>query len=334
MIKRLWYLAVAVALALALGWFSYWIYSGPARPLLGETPTLRVGSHTTILSAALDVTAAKGYFGREGLRVALDHQESSKITMPALLSGSLAIAIASNSAGSFNHLATGKIQLLADAARVVPRLLVRQGLLTSHKVSRISDLRGLSVRVPREGSASHFALHMILASDQVSDTEVRLSFLDEQVTLAELRRGGLDAAILNEPYASEAIQQGLVGEPWAAEMAKLFGDKGQQHMVLFVNKAYAATHPDEIRRFLAAYRSGIQDYLAARENQAAHPETLRIIAGYTGATSELVAKAEWPWVAPDALPDLEALRASQTFFLARRLIERPVEVALWSPPAR
>src|SRR5215213_8510997 len=130
MSKRLWYVAAAVALTLALGWFSYWIFARPSSPPSGEMPTLRVGSHTTILSAALDVTAGKDYFGREGLRVLLDHQESSKITMPALISGSLVIAIGSNSAGSFNQLATGKIQLLADAARVVPRLLVRQELLT------------------------------------------------------------------------------------------------------------------------------------------------------------------------------------------------------------
>jgi NitT/TauT family transport system substrate-binding protein len=331
--KRFWYVA-AVVLALALGWIGFRILTRPVHQTPQEIPTLRVGSHTTILSAALDVTAAKGYFQREGLHVVLDHQESSKITMPALLSGTLVIAIGSNSAGSLNHLATGKIQILADAARVVPRLLVRKDLLQSGRVSTISDLRDRSIRVPREGSASHFALHKILAAHGVPDEEVQLAFLDEQITLAELKRGDLDAGILNEPYASEAIQQGTASEPWVSQIAQIFGERGQEHMVLFINKAYGDSHPGLVGRFLDAYRDGIRDYLKAREAPSAHTEILQIIARYTGATTEVVTKAEWPWISPNAHPDLEGLRESQTYFLAKDLIEKPVELRIWSPPLR
>lgn len=321
-----------LAAAIVISFVGLWVACQPANdpgPL-----ALRVGSHTTILSAALDIAAGKGYFLQEGLRVSLDHQESSKVTMPALISGSLVIAIGSNSAGSLNHLATGKIQILADAARVVPRLLVRRKLLESGGVSLIPDLRNRSIRVPREGSASHFALHKILAAAAVPDEAVTLSFLDEQLTLAELDRGGLDAAILNEPYASEAIERGIAGEPWAPQISKLFGDHGQQHMVLFVNKAYADSHRSAIDRFLKAYRTGIRDYLRAREAPRKYPEILEIIARYTGASTELVTKAEWPWISPDAQPDMNDLHASQDYFLRIGLVDEPVSLALWSPSPR
>ncbi|MFA5022188.1 MAG: ABC transporter substrate-binding protein [Patescibacteria group bacterium] len=286
---------------------------------------LKVGGHTTMLSAVLEVAQSKGFFQQEGLDVQIERIESSKITLPALEKGELDIIIASRSAGTFNALAKSpKLQIIADAARVTPVLLVRKDL--ADQIKTISDLKEKSIATPREGSASQYALVKILESASLTIKDISAKSLDQQPAVAALEAKNLDAGIINEPFATIAINKGIANALAANEIKKIF-PAGQQNMILLSTTDVLNTKTEAIKKFFIAYKKAAQYYNQGKTGQQPQrQEVIKIVADYTNTEQEIVDKSMWIEINNDLKPDIVEMTAAQDWYFANGLLDQKIDL--------
>jgi len=285
---------------------------------------LRVGGHNTMLSVVLEIAKEKGFYAREGLDVEIERVESSKITVPAMARGDLDIIIASISAGSFNALEKNSdFRIIADASRVLPSVIVRRDL--AGKMSGIADLKGKTIMIPREGSASYYALQKILNSTGLEIGDVVTRYLEEREAITAMEVKNIDAAILNEPYATYAVEKRIGIRFGQAEISEIFPEEGQQHMFLLSTTRLTKDKPDVLKKFLMAYADAAQFYNHAKAG--VEPErsgVVRIVSEYTGIEPEIVNKSAWIGIDDHARPEIGYLREVQEYWYANGLIKEKV----------
>jgi len=293
-----------------------------------DRTAFKIGGHTTQLGACLKIAEAKSFYEKHGLSASVRLVESSKISMAAMEAGDFDVVIGSLSAGSFNMVRKGDLIIIADGSRVIPSVIIRKDLWEDGKIKQLADLKGWTIRTPREGSSSYYALSKILRGINLTIEDVKPKYLKEREAVAALEANQIDAAILNEPYATSAVERGLGVRYNLTEVEKLFPPNGQQHMVIYTLHKNIEEKPELLRRFLKAYIDAAVFYNQARDGQQPQrDEAVSIIAKYTGGDKATVEKAVWPYVAPDGKPNESYIKEMHDYFVEKGLADSPVNLS-------
>lgn len=291
-----------------------------------EITKLRIGGHTTILGAPLTIAKEKGFYADEGLDVEIMYVRSSKHSMAAMEGGNLDIVIGSTSAGSFNMLSKGSLKIIADAARIIPSVIIRKDLWDSKTITDLQSLKDRTIRVPREGSASYYALSKILSSVALTIEDVKPKFLNENGAIAAIEAKNLEAAILNEPYATNAVEKGIGIRYDIAKISSIFPENWQQHMLLYTTERMI-TNSAILKKFLKAYIKSVRVYEKARKGiEPERSEVIKIISKYTGMEPQIIERSLWPHVDIDGKPDIEYLNEMQDYFFKKGLIDKKIDL--------
>ena len=316
---------VGIIIALLIGWI-VWILASKKDKAPTEMTKLSIGAHTTILGAPLTIAKEKGFYSDEGLDVEIMYVKSSKHSMAAMESGNLDIVIGSTSAGSFNMLSKGSLKIIADAARVIPSIIIRKDLWDSKVIMDLQGLKGRTIRVPREGSASYYALSKVLRSVDLNIEDVRPKSLNENGAIAALEAKNLEAAILNEPYATNAVEKGIGVRYDISIISSIFPKNWQQHMLLYTTER-VTTNSVILKKFLKAYIKSVRIYEKARKGiEPERAEVVKIISQYTGMEPQIVEKSLWPYVDLSGKPNIEYLNEMQDYFFKKGLIDKRIEL--------
>lgn len=312
-------LAIFLTILLIIGFLSYLDSK--------DRTAFKIGGHTTQLGACLKIAEAKGFYEKHGLSASVRLVESSKISMAAMEAGDFDVVIGSLSAGSFNMVRKGDLIIIADGSRVIPSVIIRKNLWEDGKIKQLADLKGWTIRTPREGSSSYYALSKILRGINLTIEDVKPKYLKEREAVAALEANQIDAAILNEPYATIAVKKGLGIRYDLEEVKKFFPPKGQQHMVIYARRKTMEKKPELLRRFLKAYVEAVVFYDHARNGkQPQRGITVGIIAEYTEVDAKTVEKTVWPYVSPDGKPDVSYIKEMHDYFVERTLVDEPVNL--------
>jgi len=316
-----------VAIALIVTFL--WTPPSPERPpqYSQRESQIKVGGHTTQLGACLKIAEAKEFYRKNGLDATIRLVKSSKQSMAAMEAGDLDVVIGSLSAGSFNLIRKGDLVILADGSRVVPSVIIRKDLWESGQVRQLTALKGVSIRTPREGSSSYYALSKVLRGIGLNIEDIKPKYLKEKEALAALEAKQIDAAILNEPFATSAVERGLGIRYDIEEVEKFFPPKGQQHMVIYTLRKTMKEKPQLLHKFFEAYVEAAKFYDQARTgNQPQRDEAVKIISEYTSHDKVTIEKAVWPYVAPDGKPNVSYINEMHDYFVQKGLVDSPINL--------
>ncbi len=290
-----------------------------------QVQKLRIGGHTSIYGTVLEIGDKMGLFKKNGLDVSLMPVRSSKESMAALVGGTLDLALGTAAAGNLNLLAKSDLCIIADAGSIIPQLLIRKELKEKGQINSISDLKGRTVSVPREGSASWYAMDRILSSVNLKIEDLIPKYLGQRETITSFEAKHIDAGILAEPYTTIAIEKGIVVLFRRQEISNLFPENGQQYSVIYTT--YKMIEEEiTLKKFLKAYLESIEIYEKARqETQPEYGQVLEIVNQFTNVPIEILKKIEWPKLRLDGKPNVEYLIEMQNTFIEKGLIPYPVD---------
>ncbi len=221
-----------------------------------------VATTRDVQNGALFLAALRGYFGAEGINLAMQAYSSPNAVVEALAAGNADLGLTSFTATAFNLAGTGVIKAIAAQVRekrehegdvvVAANGAYRIGLRT------FGDLANKSVAINSLGSVYHYQLGQIARLNHFKLASVTVKTLHTfDAMTAAVANGQVDAAILPSRYGRSLLASGqaqIVG--WYSELDE------QQLGALFASAKTLANRSETVARFLRAYRRGAADYSA------------------------------------------------------------------------
>lgn len=234
-----------------------------ARVVAQESPLIRFGTGPDDQSTPLLYAAKAGIYKKYGLNVEMVKMGGAAEVAAALSGGSLEMGKAS-SLGAITAIAKGLpftvIGNLAyyDAAKPDIALLV----LADSPIKSAKDLEGKTLAAVSLSDMNSVATFAWLDSQGVDRGTLKYVEFPASASLAAMQQNRIVASTIYEPYFSSYMSSGKVrvlGYPFGA-IAKHFSDA-----LIFTTTKWAAEHPNEVKKFLAATEEA-STYIAAHEN--------------------------------------------------------------------
>jgi NitT/TauT family transport system substrate-binding protein len=279
---KIWLQATVAALVLIGGAMA-------ANPARAESVT--VGLSKLFGASAIPIGLERGYFAAQGLDVKMVFFDSAQPIAVGVASGDLDFGIAGMSASFYTLAAQGQLRLLGTSSSEAPgfHALAYLASNASHDagLTTAKDFAGHTIAITQVGTGLHYAIG--LAAEKygfpMSAVTVRPLQSNSNV-IAALAGNTVDAAVLPSGPAIAAEQSGkakLIG--WVSNV----GVEWTTGSAIFTSTKVADGNADMVKRFLAAYRRGMNDMHDAfagrdgkREDGPDQPAVLAIIARFTG----------------------------------------------------
>jgi sulfonate transport system substrate-binding protein len=203
------------------------------------------------------------------------------------------------------------------------------GVMPGSGIKNLQDLKGRRVAVFR-GTANQLSLDAALASQGLSERDLRLINLDFHAATAALAARQIDAAWgLSSLIALR--EKGLAEIPLTSRDIQ---GAGSTQAVLVGAGAFVDQHPELIVRLLGAQQRAVR-WLADDANRGSYVELVSSTAGYprvileTDLAGESLGEMFAPQLDP---PFLDRLQAGVEFALSQRLIRKGFQVREWAAP--
>ncbi|MBX8532841.1 ABC transporter substrate-binding protein [Pseudomonas cichorii] len=214
-------------------------------------------------------------------------------------------------------------RLLSAAARGIKHYLA---VVPGSGIKTLQDLKGKRVSVFR-GTASQLSFDTALASQGLSEKDLKVINLDFNAALAALAARQIDATwALSGLTALEA--KGLAELPLSS---KDLGGAGNIQGVLVADGAFVDAHPEAVARLLKAQEQATR-WLTDENNKQAYIDLVSSYASYPAAIMEKDLRTEkMADIFPSQLDPqfLTALQSSVDIAARERLIRKPFKVSEW-----
>ncbi|MBI6851525.1 ABC transporter substrate-binding protein [Pseudomonas cichorii] len=214
-------------------------------------------------------------------------------------------------------------RLLSAAARGIKHYLA---VVPGSGIKTLQDLKGKRVSVFR-GTASQLSFDTALASQGLSEKDLKVINLDFNAALAALAARQIDATwALSGLTALEA--KGLAELPLSS---KDLGGAGNIQGVLVASGAFVDAHPEAVPRLLKAQEQATR-WLTDEANKQAY---IDLVSGYASYPAAILEKDLRTEKMGDLFPSqldpqfLTALQSSVDIAARERLIRKPFKVSEW-----
>ncbi|BBI99479.1 ABC transporter substrate-binding protein [Ferrigenium kumadai] len=178
----------------------------PAQAEPRDAVRIALPMHPTSLIA--HVALERGFFAANGLDVSVKEYPSGKIALDkGLFAGQADIAWSNETPVALAGFERADFRIVSTtlSANNVNMIIARR----DRGIERPEDLRGKRIAT-QKGSAVHFFLHLFLLEHEMTEKDVRISFLKAEELPAALASGAVDAFSMRAPYISQA--RALLGE--------------------------------------------------------------------------------------------------------------------------
>lgn len=210
------------------------------------------------------IANAEGYFKDQGIEVEFVSFQAAQPMAVAIASGDVDFGITAISGGLVSLSEKGVIKVIGGALQETPDV-EGQKILVSKKaydegVTDPSKLKGRIFGITTTGSSFHYMAHKIAEKEGFSDADLHLKPLQKvPAVIAALKSGQIDAWSI-VPNIADALTKG----PEVKEIGKI-SDYAPNYQVttVFTSTKNVTDKKDLVKRFLAAYSKGVDDYNAA-----------------------------------------------------------------------
>jgi NitT/TauT family transport system substrate-binding protein len=285
----------------------------------------------TSASGAIYVAQERGYFAAQQLEPEVVTFDAGEAVAVATMSGAIDVGAAGVSAALYNLAGQGGLRIIQGINRDVPGFQA-VALLASNRayeagLRSFKDLPGHSVALTTIGSTFHYAIGLVEERLGLDATTVRMVGAQGLPNVASAVVGGqTDAAVVPTPFGAPLLAKGevkLVG--YVADVAPW------QVGIAWTTTATADNRADMVRRFLAGYRKGVQDYHEAftgpgetRHDGPTAPAILAIIAKYSGQTPAQISTGI-SYIDPEGRIDARDIKHQIEWYRAQGMIKGAVD---------
>jgi NitT/TauT family transport system substrate-binding protein len=317
--KRYAFAALLLAALLALA---------PAR---ASAEDVRIGAVKVAGAGALFLAEDRGYFAAEGLTPHFVFFDAAQPIAVANVSGDIDFGATPPTAGFYALAGQGALKIIAGYLMEWPSFQANGAVVSLAAYDAgfrsFADMGGKTVSTTQIGGAPHYAWALIAEHFGVDLKTVRVLALQSNPNqLTAVIGGQVDAAMMPSTVFTAALQEGRV---------KLLGYAGDvvpwQLAAIFTSSKLANDHADTVKRFLSAYRHGVQDYHDAftnaderRADQPSAPAVLDVIAKYIGQPPELVRRAV-PYLDRGARLDVADVMHQIAWFKSQGMLKESVD---------
>ncbi len=254
---------------LAVGLITLISYSGTLSNATADDK-VSVGALRFTSHAATFVAYERGYFKEEGLDVDIKFFQAAQPIAVAIASGDVDFGIAPISAGMINLADKGAIKVIGGVLHEEPGI-DGQMILASKKaydagLTSPAELKGKTFGITQAGSSFHYVAHKIADKEGFARSDIKVKSLQKVgVIVGALKSGQIDAWSI-VPH----IAKGLAKGPTVKVIGKV-SDYIPDYQVstVFTSADNAAEKEELVKRFLAAFSKGVDDFNAALVDKTA-----------------------------------------------------------------
>jgi NitT/TauT family transport system substrate-binding protein len=218
---------------------------------------MAIGSQTELVYLASTLAEQLGYYGQEGLNVAITDTTGGSKALEALLGGSVDVVT-----GFYDH----TIQMAAEGRSIqsfvtmvrYPGAVAILSPEGAKKIHRLEDLKGATAGVTAPGSSSHFFLNFLLAKHGLSPNDVSVIGLGGGASrVAAMERSKVDIGILFEPSVTQLLRRSpsakILADTRTREgVQEVYGTATYPSAVLYTPSSWLQQNPDSARRLARA----------------------------------------------------------------------------------
>lgn len=209
-----------------------------------EMPTVLLGTQPYPGEASIFVAVAKGFYADAGVKVVDRKMQSGRLTMDAMLSGSLNIATPVETGPMFAIANGTELAILAQISTNEEE--VKPAIRTDVGIRTAKDLKGKRLGYGA-GSSNQFAMYNWLKVGGVAASDVTLVNLQPSDLVTALVSGRIDVAFTWEPFLSAAVDKG------AGKIAVVDGERlYQSRLLLIARPTWAKANVDATAKLLKA----------------------------------------------------------------------------------
>lgn len=232
------------------------------------------------------IAEGQGYFDEQGLDVEFITFQAAQPMAVAIASQDIDFGMTAVSAGLISLAEKGAVKIIGGALQETPEI-DGQKILVSKKaydagLTSPEKLAGHTFGVTTAGSSFHYMAHKIADKAGFDRSEITITPMQKvSAVIAALRTGQIDAWSI-VPNIAGALTKG----PDVIEIGNV-SDYIENYQVttVFTSARNAAENKDLVKRFLAGFSKGIDDYNAAFVDKTMSAEE---VAGITGIVHEYV----------------------------------------------
>jgi NitT/TauT family transport system substrate-binding protein len=238
-------LSALFAAAIALG------LAAPVARAQDSAP-VRVASSPIDAGAEALYAADMGFFTKAGLNVTTQIIPNGNVAIESLLSGAIDVAYVGITNLEIAYKKGLPLVAIAPAGYLdssktrVGYLIIRNGV----DVKTPKDLEGKTIASFPLKSVGELATNYWIDRNGGDSSKIKYLEVPFAATVGALQQGRVDGAILIDPFATASKSVGYVfgPDPFAAVAPVWLGG------AFVTTKAWAAAHPDQVRRFVASIR--------------------------------------------------------------------------------
>jgi NitT/TauT family transport system substrate-binding protein len=210
------------------------------------------------------IAAAKGYFATHGLDAELVSFQAAEPMAVAIASGDVDFGITAISGGLISLSEKGVVKIIGGALEESPGI-EGQKILASKPaydagLTSPAKLKGKTFGLTTTGSSFHYMAYKIAQKEGFSDKDMHLKALQKvPAVIAALRSGQIDAWSIVPNIADALTKGGTVHE--IGKISNYIPN--YQVTTIFTSTANVSKRAELVKRFLAAFEKGVDDYNAA-----------------------------------------------------------------------
>jgi NitT/TauT family transport system substrate-binding protein len=278
---------------------------------------ITVGTSPAILNVSLYYAAQSGLFTKNKLSETPDVLTSGEAATPLLLNGQIQFA-ANDPVGVITAISQN-VPVEFVAAAGYPSSNPAQditGLMVKPSVKSAASLDGKTVAVNALGGNLELAAKAAIDKAGGDSSSINFVVMSLQSMDAAVESGKVAAAVESEPFITSGKASGLSDLLPVASTA----EPGVPTVVYMTSKSYAASHPQQVKEFIAALNAS--DAVLSQS-----PSTIRSVAvKSTGAPASLLAKSSLP-VFKSADISLSSLNELENLMIKYKLLTKHINLS-------
>jgi len=257
--------AIGIVLLLWIAAYGYLHRAGSERvDATSGQSQIRVGTNRALGTIAPYVARDRGFFEQQAVKANLIDFNDVTTLMESVASGQLDVALVGVSPAAIWEQRGVGLKVVASANGGGQVLLTR----TDTGIRTLADLRGKKIATPKPGTVTDtiFRAHIIrdvAHLDPETDVQIIPNMAAADMSTVLFSSKEVDAAISWEPFASQAeahYKDHVVLFDVANEWRRQNPGRKQLYPVnvVIASQAFIDKHPDELRRFVAAYAEAVR----------------------------------------------------------------------------
>lgn len=306
---------------------SLWI--APSIPFAQDLVTVRFGSINATSDAGVFLADEFGYFAEEGVQVEINTIDNAPALTAAIATNQLDVAGISVTPGLFTATEQGiNLRIVGDKQSFSPgfgstKLVVRTGAVLRSEDETVESLRGKTVAINSRGAITYYFMCKLLEKYGLTENDVNLIELSYGNIATALRDGQIEVGSLIEPFVTQVTGEGA-GELIGGDLLE-FVPGGRMSVTPLVYSEGLRERRDIAEAFMRGYIRGVRAYNDAFVKDINKERVIKIIAGRTRVSPDLIRNSYLPGLDPNQELNGEAFLTIQNFYASKGLIREPAD---------